>query len=295
MATRDRDSSVEIGPLDALPQGGDGGCPAHGPETAELGIWLDGGVLACACPECGSPMAVRLWLMVADCWRCGTAIELTEEQERAARRLLEEGAAADGGERPMPRPKPAPADTDKPALGTGLPVAGAPSARGAIVPAAAPRVAETIRGRVPAAEALRSPRVLLRRLAEVGWAGSLWREVLRNLPAWLISLLVHLILILLLALWILGDREAHRTITLATALGPQMVEGDLEMVADLYEPAELELPVAVPVEHPLAPEPSAGEVELARTSPLPRVSITHCRSAGSRWARSMTCGSAPMR
>lgn len=51
-------------------------------------IWLEGGVLACACPGCGAPMSIRLWLRVADCWRCGTSIELTEEQEQAAWRLL---------------------------------------------------------------------------------------------------------------------------------------------------------------------------------------------------------------
>ncbi|MEX2026858.1 MAG: hypothetical protein WEH44_06145, partial [Pirellulaceae bacterium] len=45
-------------------------------------FWLEGDVLMCACPDCQAPMSVRLWLMVADCWRCGASIELTEEQER---------------------------------------------------------------------------------------------------------------------------------------------------------------------------------------------------------------------
>lgn len=51
-------------------------------------IWLDGGVLACACPDCGAPMSIRLWLMTADCWRCGASVELTEEQQRHAEQLL---------------------------------------------------------------------------------------------------------------------------------------------------------------------------------------------------------------
>ena len=34
-------------------------------------------------------MSIRLWLMMADCWMCGASIELTEEQERVARKLLE--------------------------------------------------------------------------------------------------------------------------------------------------------------------------------------------------------------
>jgi hypothetical protein len=53
-------------------------------------MWLDGEVLACSCPQCQAPMSVRLWLMVADCWRCGTSIELTAEQEQMALRLLRE-------------------------------------------------------------------------------------------------------------------------------------------------------------------------------------------------------------
>src|SRR5260370_1205559 len=50
------------------------------------GLWLEGGVLMCSCPECRAPLSVRTWLMVADCWRCGTSIELTEEQEREVKR-----------------------------------------------------------------------------------------------------------------------------------------------------------------------------------------------------------------
>ena len=55
-------------------------------------FWLDGDVLMCACPDCSAPMTIRLWLMIADCWRCETSIELTLEQEREVRRLLERHA-----------------------------------------------------------------------------------------------------------------------------------------------------------------------------------------------------------
>jgi hypothetical protein len=51
-------------------------------------LWLNGDVLACACPDCGGPMSVRLWLMVADCPLCAASIELTAEQRRQAQRLL---------------------------------------------------------------------------------------------------------------------------------------------------------------------------------------------------------------
>ncbi len=35
-------------------------------------------------------MSVRLWLMVADCWRCETSIELTPQQQREANQLLQD-------------------------------------------------------------------------------------------------------------------------------------------------------------------------------------------------------------
>ncbi len=68
--------------------------PVHAdpPGNAHAGemFWLRGDVLMCACPDCAAPMTVRLWLMVADCWRCEASIELTEEQEREARRILQQ-------------------------------------------------------------------------------------------------------------------------------------------------------------------------------------------------------------
>lgn len=57
-------------------------------ESATGEFWLRGDVLMCACPDCQAPMSIRLWLMLADCWNCGTSIELSEAQERAVRQLL---------------------------------------------------------------------------------------------------------------------------------------------------------------------------------------------------------------
>src|SRR5438046_6496971 len=59
-------------------------------DRAPSTLWLDGDVLMCACPDCRAPMSVRLWLLAADCWKCGASIELTQEQEREAMRLLQE-------------------------------------------------------------------------------------------------------------------------------------------------------------------------------------------------------------
>src|SRR5437870_3980086 len=52
-------------------------------------FWLDGSVVFCACPDCRAPMSVRSWLLLADCWRCGASIELTDEEEREVQRLLD--------------------------------------------------------------------------------------------------------------------------------------------------------------------------------------------------------------
>ena len=59
-------------------------------------LWLNGGVLMCACPDCHAPMSIRFWLMIADCWQCGTSIELTEEQEREAKLKVLRRAAKQG-------------------------------------------------------------------------------------------------------------------------------------------------------------------------------------------------------
>ena len=86
------------GPLPGIPEDPDLAPPApplapREPITLREGsIWLEGDVLMCACPDCHAPMSIRLWLMVADCWKCGTGIELSEQQEREARRLLDRPA-----------------------------------------------------------------------------------------------------------------------------------------------------------------------------------------------------------
>ena len=91
MSTASSDSSMDLDPA-AVPLGGaDSG---KGSRSADRSIWLDGDVLACTCLECGAPMSIRLWLMVADCFRCGASLELSEEQEQEALRLLREQEAA---------------------------------------------------------------------------------------------------------------------------------------------------------------------------------------------------------
>ena len=52
-------------------------------------IWLAGSALLCSCPDCIAPMTIRVWLGLADCWRCQTSISLTEEQIHAVNRLTQ--------------------------------------------------------------------------------------------------------------------------------------------------------------------------------------------------------------
>lgn len=182
------------------------------------GIWLDGDVLACACPQCHAPMSIRLWLMVADCWMCGTSIELTEEQERAALLLLEkrergQQVAATSSRAKAPAAATAPT---KPAV--------APEARlakPAVAPSSAalprkpqPAVAPAQRSRRPPAVPLKT----IRKRAPHDW--------LRDLPAWLVSLIFHIVAILLLGLLTVGDGDqANRDILLTATMGKVGEEG----------------------------------------------------------------------
>ena len=69
-------------------------------------IWVSGSSLLCACPDCSAPMSIRMWLRLADCWRCGTSITLSQEQIEAAQQLEKQVAPQP---LPVPEPEPAPA------------------------------------------------------------------------------------------------------------------------------------------------------------------------------------------
>lgn len=247
----------------------------------EHGLWLNGDVLACACPDCGAPMTIRLWLMVADCWRCGASIELTEEQEAAARRLLErrdadvarniaaavEASAATAAAPTKPTPSsgrrswsapshpPAPrGDATKPTRPAASSSTRASDAKTAprrfvaphtkpraTTPTAATRDAarEAARLFVPAAppvDAAKRKRSLLDRL-------------LRDLPAWLASLIIHLLALILLSLLDFGgDKEGPRSIVLSVTIDPLRQEADDPNVATPSDDPEFDLPLDAPLD-----------------------------------------------
>lgn len=253
----------------------DGATPLEDAEKPEpvrppAEIWLDGDVLACACPDCGAPMSIRLWLMLADCWHCGTSLELTVSQQEEAIRLLKErglptpgnlpGQPSRGSRSPdglrgvsgapvaVPLPEPQLPETPPPSLPSApqtLPkkrrVAWsdeAPSPRSAM---AEPPPAPTLRVPPPppprsAAFSARTSRV--RRRGTISWLGRL----LRSLPAWLISLVFHVVALLLLGLWMIEPPQRPVSIVLATDLGWDNTEGEELIFDSIVNTDELPLP-----------------------------------------------------
>lgn len=262
------------------------GAPASRDDQAT--VWLDGDVLACACPDCNAPMSIRLWLMLADCFRCGATIELTEEQEQEALRLLRdretqrraESATAAASIQPrmtrrpkqpagdvrkpeprIHRPAPpvpsgaatAPAATSQPRQPAQVRDSGAwsePSPATLPKPPAAPG-AQPVRRRVAAAEAHRGVRARVRELYKRGGLSVWLSELLRDLPAWLISFVFHLVLLLLLSLWIVDPYESPITLTLSTSVSEHDLEGEIGDFDPMVEPLDFEDPGAIEVVHAL--------------------------------------------
>lgn len=247
------------------------------PSEPAAGLWLNGDVLACACPDCGAPMTIRLWLMVADCWRCGASIELSEEQEAAARRLLErrDAAASRNVAAATPRPsvaaprrsttsspqharastsrsatphadgtkptRPAAASTTKTAATKADPrrfVAPHTSPQSSAQPAPSRQRgdARLFVAAAPPVSAAKRNRGLLDRL-------------LGDLPAWLVSLIVHLLGLILLSLLDFSDGAARpRALVLTTTIGPERREGGDPTVKTQNDDPEFDLPLDAPLD-----------------------------------------------
>lgn len=216
----------------------------------EGGLWLNGDVLMCPCPDCQAPMTIRLWLMLADCWQCGTTIELTEQQEQAARRLLERAASAATGaaaaeaappspQPQTPQPSPAPNSVDGPAEAKPSTTdQDSADGQGELVEVAPPPPPTAPR---PARRRRRRRRVVRPQAA----SGAAWlRGLFRDTPAWLVSLVFHLVLLTLLGIWHLTSQQEDRYIMLTTAIASDRREGgdtfemnpDDELVFDLPTP-----------------------------------------------------------
>ena len=233
---------------DVAPAGPDRSTLVDSTSAADAaGIWLDGDVLMCACPECGAPLSVRRWLMMADCWRCRTTMALTEEQERAAEQLLSAQKAARRGS-PAARPR----DRRAAAEPASRPVESRPDdvASRARAPhrqtRQRPEHVASPPPRSARSEVVRRPtraRARLQRVAEVD-ARQLWfHRLLSSLPGWLTSALFHLLLLLILALWLIEPGSEQRFIILSTELGRHRQVGGIEPVIDPENELRFDLPV----------------------------------------------------
>jgi hypothetical protein len=176
---------------------------SHRIETSQGEIWVSGSSLLCKCPDCEAPMTIRLWLRLADCWRCSTSIALDEETVEKAAKLLRS--------KPLPKPPPSPAEfySRKP-LSTVDPVVASPVVSGVAVD---PRRSE------------------FDRLTEGSFLARTIRRGFSVTPAWLVSFFLHLIALLILAMIILGDSSSIReSITLSTFLSADdEVGGDVRL------------------------------------------------------------------
>ncbi|MEM7452946.1 MAG: prenyltransferase/squalene oxidase repeat-containing protein [Planctomycetota bacterium] len=200
-------------PFEYVEEGGfDVGLTArHSVETPGGAVDVEGSCLVCLCPDCNAPMSVRIWLELADCWRCMTSIQLDQEQLNRARQLagIVEPAIAESIPDDQPVPQPAPA---------------------APVPQAAPAAPMP----VPAS---RQPDYSeLERLTEGSVLARLVRRGFQLTPAWVVSFLLHLVAILIMALIVLGGSlEDVPMITLSTTItSDEQVGGDIRIENPLH-------------------------------------------------------------
>jgi hypothetical protein len=90
-----------------------------------------------------------------------------------------------------------------------------------------------------------------------------WNDLLRDLPAWLISLIVHMVLIMLLALWVPESETVEDKIVLSAVMGYRDREGERARQDPVVDEVEIADPGGVPDK----PEPPAQEVPPATTEP----------------------------
>ncbi len=261
-------------------------------------FWFEGNALMCACPDCLAPMTIRLFLMVADCWRCGTSIELSEEEEREIQRLIDERdrrsrasrtaaspqanlkratenktpPTANGESKPE-RPKEDPKDyvvqsslapskhaptakTPKsdPRPSAKTPAAPDPSSKAApskTKPAEPPPNQRQQAKRQTAADN-RARRRIQSVTSATGVTATL-HDLFRMTPAWLVSLVLHFMLLTLLAILMMPEEdEKGPEITLSVSPDNQVREGgDLQINKPIDDVKfDLPIPTNVDVENP---------------------------------------------
>jgi hypothetical protein len=163
-------------------------------------------------------MSVRAWLLSAECWRCGTVVEISDE-------WLAEELAASVVSSPTALPPPAPE----------LPIA-SPTP-----PPPAPHTPETVPQEV--------------------WGVATIQRMFRDMPAWIVSLLLHLIALTILALFSFADHESL-FITLSTMVSNAESEG--ARLDNPFPQAPLEFDMPVPESLDLDSPRDRAEAVLAK-------------------------------
>ncbi len=165
-------------------------------------VVLEGKSVLLQCPSCRGPMSVRLWLMEAECWQCGTRIEISESQAA----FIEE----------MQRKKRARTEVLA-SKEISRPTLSKPIKRSAVAPH--PIIAP------PTVDIEAPPFQWVRRKK-----GSIAKQLLvwmQLAPAWLVSLLAHLLLLLILAI-LTTQHGDDRGIVLSLAISPIRNQGDID-------------------------------------------------------------------
>jgi hypothetical protein len=210
------------------------GTPASTTPASRGGFWLDGDVLMCTCPECRAPMSVRVWLMIADCWNCGVSIELSEEQIREVERVLA---------RTPPPPDRKNSEVQRPQA-----VVAAPPPRPSPPPPTAPtRPPDRQRFRppptpaAPARAAAQPVRPVAPKHEEDHF--DILRALFRDMPAWLISFIIHMAMLMLLALIQRPSDDNGPTITLSASVNPIHSDGGDVLKMPQTPEAKFDLPL----------------------------------------------------
>lgn len=229
--------------------------PAHRTSSQAAGarspldIWLDGNSLICACPDCAAPISIRMWLLMADCWQCGCSVELTSEQERSIKSILGEEPTAET------RQHAARQHSAHQIPAAHLPVAPPrPSS---------PRPTSPRRHSVSSHEAPLSlpgqarpvpPQVATR------WS---WRDTFRQMPAWLVSMLFHMVLLALFALMIFEGDQEDPYIVLSIQANRMHRQGGEVQFQNPLDTFEYDLPVP-PEDQPKTPQQERALAQAAQ-------------------------------
>ena len=204
-------------------------------QIAPTTVWLDGQVLMCACPECLAPLSIRFWLMTADCWRCQSSVVLSEQQEQQARQLLKTKYTTDENAVVGSRSQNDLQQVRKRAVGD--------RERRQPVELQDDEFSNHRQEYTVAGQERKSV-VQGRSVAlHSGFQSRNLRNWLSDLPAWLISALIHLALLTLLALWMIEQNSDFETIVLSTEVSRHRIEGGFEEDWDPEFDVVFDLPV----------------------------------------------------